>query len=195
VNAEVRAIKTEAERALSAAYAAARDTLPGKGALAALRADAFKQFDSQGLPHRRVEEWKYTDLRALMREAYPLAAPPDAAAKARAKSAGDIFSGVDCRRLVFVDGAFVPELSDVTAEPGLTIGSMAQALAKGDVLVAQHVGKTFATDDAAVALNAALMGDGIVIQIAKGAEIKRPIHLVFAAGGDKPSSVTITTAA
>jgi Fe-S cluster assembly protein SufD len=126
-----------------------------------------------------------------MREAYPLAAPPDAAAKARAKSAGDIFSGVDCRRLVFVDGAFVPELSDVKAEPGLTIGSMAQALAKGDALVAQHVGKTFATDDAAVALNTALMGDGIVIQIAKGAEIKRPIHLVFAAGGDKPSSVFI----
>jgi Fe-S cluster assembly protein SufD len=191
VNAEVRTIKTEAERALSAAYAAARDTLPGKGALAALRADAFKQFESHGLPHRRVEEWKYTDLRALMREAYPLAAPPDAAAKARAKSAGDIFSGVDCRRLVFVAGAFVPQLSDVKAETGLTIGSMAQALAKGDALVAQHVGKTFATDDAAVALNTALMGDGIVIQIAKGAEIKRPIHLVFAAGGDKPSSVFI----
>ena len=41
-----------------------------------------------GLPHRRVEEWKYTDLRALMRDAKPLAAPPDAAAKARAKDAG-----------------------------------------------------------------------------------------------------------
>jgi Fe-S cluster assembly protein SufD len=191
VNADVRAIKTEAEKALAAAYEAVRGTLPGKGALSSLRADAFEQFEKQGLPHRRVEEWKYTDLRALMREAYPLAAPPDAAAKARAKSAGDIFSGVDCRRLVFVDGGFAPELSDLKPEPGLTIGSMAQALAAGDTLVAQHVGKTFATDDAAVALNTALMGDGVVIRIAKGAEIKRPIHLVFAAGSDKPSSVFI----
>jgi Fe-S cluster assembly protein SufD len=191
VNAEVRAIKTEAEKALSATYEAARGKLPGKGALAALRAGAFKQFESQGLPHRRIEEWKYTDLRALMREAYPLAAPPDAAAKVRAKSAGDIFTGVDCRQLLFVDGAFVPELSDGKPEPGLALGSMAEALAKGDPLIAQHVGKAFATNDVAVALNTALMGDGAVIRIAKGAEIKRPIHVVFAAGSDQPSSVFI----
>jgi Fe-S cluster assembly protein SufD len=191
VNAELRAIKTDAEKALAAAYEATRGTLPGTGTLSQLRADAFLQFEKQGLPHRRVEEWKYTDLRSLMREAYPLAAPPDAAAKAHAKGAGDIFSGVDCRRLVFVDGVFAPELSDLTPEPGLTIGAMAQALAAGDTLVAQHVGKTFATDDAAVALNTALMGDGIVIRIGKGAEIKRPIHLVFAVGSDKPSSVFI----
>jgi Fe-S cluster assembly protein SufD len=186
MNAEVRAMKTDAERALAAAYEAARDRLPG---LAALRAEAFDRFASQGLPHRRVEEWKYTDLRALMREAYPLAPPPDAAAKARAKSAGAAFAGVDCRRLVFVDGSFAPELSDLTAEPGLTIASMAEALATGDALVAQHVGKVFATEDAAVALNTALMGDGAVVRIAKGAVLDRPIHLVFAAGGDRPSSV------
>ena len=53
---------------------AARGSLPGKGALAALREDAFRKFDASGLPHRRVEEWKYTDLRALMRNLYPLAA-------------------------------------------------------------------------------------------------------------------------
>jgi Fe-S cluster assembly protein SufD len=165
--------------------------LPGKGAVATLRADAFKQFESLGLPHRRVEEWKYTDLRTLMREAYPLAAPPDASAKAHVKTAGDILSGVACRRLVFVDGAFAPDLSDLKPETGVTIGSMAEALANGDTLVAQHVGKTFATDDAAVALNTALMGDGVVIRIAKGTQIKQPIHLVFASGSDKPSSIFI----
>ena len=169
----------------------ARDELPGKGAVAALREDAFRAFEARGLPHRRVEEWKYTDLRALMRDLYPLAAPPDAAAKARAKDAGKVLAGVDCRRLSFVDGAFVPELSDLTPEAGLSIGSMADALAKGDALVADHVGKTFATEDVAVALNTALMGDGAVIRIAAGAQVKRPIHLVFAAGSDKPSSVFI----
>src|SRR4029079_4167202 len=100
--------KTPAEQALSAAYQAARGNLPGMGAVAALRADAFKQFERVGLPHRRVEEWKYTARRARMREAYPLAAPPDASAKAHAKSAGDILSGFDCRRLGFGCGAFWP---------------------------------------------------------------------------------------
>ncbi len=187
--ADVTPMKTPAEQALSAAYEGARGKLPGKGGIDALRDGAFKQFESQGLPHRRVEEWKYTDLRALMREAYPLAPPPGAAAKARAKDAGKMLAGVECRRLTFVDGAFVPELSDLAPEPGLTIGSMAEALAKGDKSVAEHVGKTFATDDVAVALNTALMGDGAVIRIDKGAALKRPIHLVFAAGSDRPSSV------
>ena len=71
------------------------------------------RFDALGLPHRRVEEWKYTDLRALMREAKPLAGAPDAAAKARAKDAGKLIGDMDARRIVFVDGAFVPELSDL----------------------------------------------------------------------------------
>jgi Fe-S cluster assembly protein SufD len=188
MNAEVRAIKTPAEQALTSAYEGVRTALPGKGAVAALREEAFKRFDATGLPHRRVEDWKYTDLRALMRDAFPLAAPPDAAAKAKAKDAGQVFAGIDCRKLVFVDGAFVPELSDLTPEPGLTVGSMDDALTKGDPLVAAHVGKVFATDDAAVALNTALMGDGAVIHIAAGTVLKRPIHLVFAAGNETPSS-------
>ena len=134
-----------------------------------------------------MEEWKYTDLRALMRDALPLAAPADAAAKVKAKDAGKVFASVDCRRLVFVDGGFMPELSDLSAEPGLTIGSMAAALGKGDPLVAAHVGKVFETDDAAVALNTALMGDGAVIHIAAGTVLARTIHLVFASG-ETPSS-------
>jgi hypothetical protein len=81
MNAEVRAIRTPAEQALNAAYAAARAKLPGKGAIADLREAAFQRFDAAGLPHRRIEEWKYTDLRALMREAKPLAEPAKAKGK------------------------------------------------------------------------------------------------------------------
>jgi len=185
--AEVRTIKTPAEQTLSVAYEAARGALPGGKAVARLRDDAFRRFDASGLPHRRVEEWKYTDLRALMREALPLAAPPDAAAKTHAKDAGRLFAGVDCRRLVFVDGAFVPEASDLTAEAGLSIGSLAEALAEGDA----QLGKAFQTDDAAVALNTALMGDGAVIRIAAGTALQRPIQLVFAASAGKPSAAFI----
>ncbi|HTQ82539.1 MAG TPA: Fe-S cluster assembly protein SufD [Pseudolabrys sp.] len=188
---EVRTIKTPAEQALSAAYESARGKLPGGKAVAALREDAFRRFDAQGLPHRRVEEWKYTDLRALMRDAVPLAPPPDAAAKQAAKDAGRLFSAIHARRLVFADGALVPELSDLTPEPGLTLGSLAAALANGDALVAAHVGKTVETDDVAVALNTSLMGDGAVIHLAAGTALKRPIELVFASGGDKPSSAFI----
>src|SRR6185295_4756111 len=157
---------------------------------APLRASAFERFAVAGLPHRRVEEWKYTDLRALMRDAKPLASPPDAAAIARAKEAGRALSDGEFRRLVFVDGAFVPELSDLAAlDAGLTIGTMADALARGEALVTGRLGKIVPTDDAAVALNTAFMGDGAVIRVAAGASVERPLHLVFAATGDKPAAL------
>jgi Fe-S cluster assembly protein SufD len=190
MNAEVRPIKTAAETALAANFAAVRRALPGAGAVAALREVAFKRFENEGLPHRRVEEWKYTDLRALMRDAKPLAGVPDAAAKARAKTAGGMLASIEARRIVFVDGAFVPELSDLAdLEAGLAISSMGQALAAGDPQLLARIGRVVPTDDVAVALNTAFMGDGAVIHIAAGAALARPIHLVFFNAGGEGASV------
>jgi Fe-S cluster assembly protein SufD len=192
MNAEIRPIKTAAESALAANFVAARRALPGAGAVAALREDAFARFESDGLPHRRVEEWKYTDLRALMREARPLAGVPDAAAMARARDAGALLASIEARRIVFVDGAFAPELSDLAGlEAGLTIRSLGEALAAGDPQVAAYLGKVVPTNDIAVALNTAFMGDGAVIHVAAGAALARPIHLVFANAGGEPAAVFI----
>ncbi|MPZ38097.1 MAG: Fe-S cluster assembly protein SufD [Rhizobiales bacterium] len=187
MNAEIRPIKTAAETTLSTAFASAKGRLPG---LAALRESEFKRFETAGLPHRRVEEWKYTDLRALMRDAKPLAAPPGADAKVRAKDAGAALAAVEGRRIVLVDGAFVPELSDFAGlEGGLTIRSMAEALAAGDAAVAERLGRIVPTDNVAVALNTAFMGDGVVIEVAAGAALTRPLHLVFFNSGGAPASV------
>ena len=186
--ADVTVIKTAAETALANAYTEARTRLPGGDAIAAQRAAAFDIFAKQGLPHRRVEEWKYTDLRALMREAKPLASPPDAAAKARARTAGQMLGDVETRRIVFVDGAFVPELSDTAAlERGLTVGSLAAALAAGDPTLTEKLGTLAPGSDVAVALNTALMGDGAVIRIGAGSTIERPLHLIFVAS-EKPAA-------
>ncbi len=182
-------MKTAAEAALAEAFAAARDRLPGDDAVAAQRDAAFGLFAKEGLPHRRVEEWKYTDLRALMREAKPLAPPPDAAAKARAKAAGALLGDVETRRLVFVDGAFVAELSDLAhLEEGLTVDSLADALSDNDPVLTRHLGKLAPANNVAVALNTALMGDGAVIRIAAGATIERPLHLLFVASAKPDAS-------
>ncbi|MEX2036211.1 MAG: Fe-S cluster assembly protein SufD, partial [Xanthobacteraceae bacterium] len=191
MNAEVRSMKTNAEQALAEAFVSAKPTLPGDGQVSALREAAFRSFEAEGLPHRRIEEWKYTDLRALMRDAKPIAGTPDAAAKSRAKSAGLLIGDIDARRIVFVDGMFVPELSDLAnLSPGLTIRSMAEAMAAGDPLVAAHLGKVVSSErEGVVALNTALMRDGALVRVAKGATLERPIHLVFAATGARPASV------
>ena len=190
MNAEVRAMKTNAELALADIFAAAERGLPGDDAIAAQRAAAFDGFAKSGLPHRRVEAWKYTDLRTLMRDAHPLAPPPDAEAKARARNAGQILADVSSRRLVIVDGCFAADLSDLAGlEPGVSIRSMAEALASGDALVAAHLGKVAPTDDPALALNSALMGDGVVIHVVSGVTVERPIHLAFISTTEKPTAI------
>ena len=186
--ADVKVMKTAAETALAQTYARAHAALPGGAAIARQRAAAFDLFAKEGLPHRRIEDWKYTDLRALMRDAKPLAGPPDAFAKNQAKTAGQMLGDIGARRLVFVDGAFVPELSDTTAlEAGLSIGSLGNALANNDATLAAHLGKLAPASDVAVALNTALMGDGAVVRVGTGSTIARPLHLLFVAS-EKPAA-------
>jgi Fe-S cluster assembly protein SufD len=185
MNADVTPIRTAAETALAASFAAA--ALPGGQAVAHRRAAAFKQFELTGLPHRRVEEWKYTDLRALMRDAKPLAPPPDAKAREHAKSAGAIASGVHAYRLVFVDGAFVKELSDEIREAGVSVVPLATALGSGE----DHglFADTLAVEDPVFALNAAFMSDGALVRVARNTSVGKPIHLAFMHSGAGATAV------
>jgi Fe-S cluster assembly protein SufD len=190
MNVEVRPIRTAAETALAANFAAAKASLPGADGVAALREEAFRRFEAGGLPSRRIEEWKYTDLRALMREAKPLAPLPDAAARRWAAESAALLASIDARRIVFVDGSFVPELSDLSdLEPGLSIRSMASALEAGDTRVLKRMGRISPTADTAMALNTAFMRDGAVIDVAAGVALARPIHLVFVAARKEASAV------
>jgi len=164
------------ERALADQFASLSPKLPGNAAVVGTRARAFEAFERQGLPHRRVEEWKYTDLRALIREAFAPAAPPDKAALKRAATALKVHALKGVRRLVLVDGAFQPELSDLTRlEGGLTIEPLAPALAKDHKILQAEAAEDA---DAMLALNTALMRDGVVVTLGEGASLSRPLHII-----------------
>src|SRR5450631_1732080 len=190
MNAGIRPIRTEAELGLVDIYTKSRLRLPGGSEITAARGAAFNHFVLAGLPHSRVEAWKYTDLRRLMKDAKPLAAAPDAMAKERAQDAGGLLAGVDVRRLAIVDGRFVAEMSDLAGlEAALTIRSTAEALALDEPLLSQDLGSLVPDDDPALALNTALAGDGVVISIAPEVVIERPIHLTFANTSAAPAAM------
>ena len=190
MNAGIRPIRTQAELGLVDVYTRSRQSLPGGSDIAAARAAAFNHFVLAGLPHPRMEAWKYTDLRRLMRDAKPLAAPPDNDAKARAHDAGALFAAHGFRRLVIIDGSFVAELSDLAGlETGLSVRSMAEALALDEPLLSQGLGSMVPADDPALALNTALASDGVVITVSPGVTIERPIHLVFVNTSASPAAM------
>lgn len=190
--APVKVLKTKAETALAETLAAVEPRLPGGDWMRQLRRAAVGAFTAEGLPHRRIEEWKFTDLRAMLREAFPVApraaAPKPAALKALLR---DALPGVDLSEAsaVFVDGTGV-------AEAGLAAVSEAErpflakiidhppAWLEAEVSEAsEHV------TDAALALNTALFADGAVLDIAEGRTLETPVALVFADGGGEAATV------
>ncbi|RTL48750.1 MAG: Fe-S cluster assembly protein SufD [Bradyrhizobiaceae bacterium] len=187
MNAEIRPVRTAAEIGLFDLFAAEHKGLPGGSTIEAMRREAFDRFVAQGLPHSRVEAWKYTNLRRLVRDAKPLAARPDVAAKVAAGKAGAIFAGLNFRRLVIVDGAFVPELSDLAdLEPGVSVRATIKQL-DADIPVALDGGMV--GTDAVAALNTAFAADGVMLTVDPDVVVSRPIHLAFVATAATPSAM------
>ncbi|UPJ53625.1 Fe-S cluster assembly protein SufD [Bradyrhizobium sp. 200] len=181
--------KNETGRAVSDSFAVARDRLPGTGKVAEARSAAFEAYDRVGLPHRRIEDWKYTDLRALMREVLPLAPAPDAAALTRAAAAVKLQAIKGARRLVLVDGVFVPKLSELDGlEKGVAVGTLRGVLESGEAALQAQL---FALDSSnpMVALNSAMMTDGVVIQISNGVVLTQPLHIIHVATGTAPTAM------
>jgi Fe-S cluster assembly protein SufD len=176
--------RTETGRVVESIFATARDRLPGTANVGETRRQAFEAYEHAGLPNRRVEEWKYTDLRALLREVRPLAAKPDASALKRAKAALTPIAIEGASKLVLVNGIFVPELSDA-APAGLVVRSLREALEGGtsDLL-------DTGVKDAMVSLNAALATDGFVAAVADGAQLAKPLQLIHVATASSASMFT-----
>ncbi len=184
----VTPFKTAAEHALSAQFSAAKAELPGSLPVRKLREDAFAGFEAKGLPHRRLESWRYTDLRALLREAKPLAIDASATPAIEARLDELALDGV---RLVLIDGAFSADLSTLEALPdGVAIHSLAEALVSGrEDLTRVLAGPGIAQGDTGLMLNTALMRDGVFIEIADGTELAQPIVIVSLASGEAERAI------
>ena len=179
MKAEFRAIKTPAEQALSAAFAAARGKLPGGGAITALRDEAFHHFDAHGLPHRRIEEWKYTDLRALMREAKPLAEP--------ATRTGVVtgLAGVEAGRVAIVNGRYEPGWSDLNAsDAGVTLTELFAFAAEQKTY---RLGDVPGKEDIAFWLNTAFMTGGVALRVKENA--RQPVHIAHVFAGNSAAAM------
>jgi Fe-S cluster assembly protein SufD len=184
--AEPTRIRTKAEEALAAHFA----QFSGDDPMRDIRASAFNLFMEKGLPHRRVEDWKYTDLRTLMREAPGPAAlaAPDAAAAALARA--DIFAEIDRARIVFVNGHFVPALSDMAGvEEAVEFASLGRFLTQGGTMLERSM--VDPAESPVMALNLAFVRDGVLIRVREGARVPRPIEIVTVFAGEEPGLQTL----
>lgn len=155
--------------------------LPGSGLawLDAARRENLEAFLAAGLPDTRAEAWKYTALRALGQRRFALG---DAAANTHPIDPYALtLPGIDGPRLVFVNGVFRANLSKLDAlPPGLSLQPLSSVLENDPEPLRFALSRHYReAGDAFARLNAALAGDGVVLRVAPGARVGKPIHLCF----------------
>lgn len=166
-------------------FEAARSVLPGTAIpwVKSLREEAVARFARLGLPTRKLEAWKYTDLGPLRQAPWRGVRAEDGAA--RVDFIPSLFEPEHPRfRLVFVHGRARPDLWLVEgAPPEVTIGSLAGALDAPSAAFESSFGRIAGDErQPLLALNTALMEDGFVVRVGSGVRLAEPLEVVFIGG-------------
>ncbi len=152
------------------------DTLPSRDAagLGASRRAALAAAMRDGLPHARMEAWKYTPLRALERRTF---APADVAPQVDPA----LLAAIPSPRIVFANGRFHAPGSDLADLPeGVSLRALSSVLDDGAPDSADFMQRSYDRGDEVFArLNAALATQGLVLRVDANAKIATPVHLVF----------------
>lgn len=144
------------------------------------RQSALNLFKETGFPTSRLENWKYTDVRPIKKQSFSNV--NEAVVSVSADEIDAIrFQGLDCIELVFINGVFSEEHSNLgSIDKGLVVENMSDALAKDKDLLAKHLSK-YADDKVSpfTALNTAFIQNGTFINVAANAVIEKPINILY----------------
>jgi Fe-S cluster assembly protein SufD len=138
------------------------------------RAAGFEAFSAEGFPSIRNERWKYTNLSQLNSGEFVANEPANDAFKVGAKSEWAE------ARMVFVNGQFREDLSDVASLKGqIKVVRMQHSLST----MKDDLGHLVDGSMPIVGLNTALMQDGYRVVVADNAKIEGILEVVFASVG------------
>ncbi|QMU55685.1 MAG: Fe-S cluster assembly protein SufD [Candidatus Mycalebacterium zealandia] len=160
----------------------------GIAVLDSVKADAAKAVAGIEFPTVRHEDWRFTNLA-------PVAAMSYSAANGKAKVTGkniaaQAVEGLGAPALVFINGVYAPALSKPPKTKKTTVLPLSKAAKSHAEMVSANLGEmSDIKNEFFTALNTALFEDGAFIHIPEGAEIKKPVYIIYAStGGERVSS-------
>lgn len=156
----------------------------GPGWLSDLRARAFQTYRAHGLPTRKREAWKYTDLSFLAETAF--------VPSVDVEIPEPVFESVPLLdmavpKVVLVNGVLAPSLSNLDLLPnGLTLYAFQTPPSDLRSVLEREQPLDGTNSRPMAALNLALFQHGLIIEVDAGVCIEDPIHLVsLTASGDE----------
>ena len=154
----------------------------------AVKESAHRELEKQEIPHKKIEEWRHTSLNKILQHRYS-----PAEFRTLNKDEVNLFSipGLDAYRLVFVNGFFVPELSNVKNDENFIIQSMHEAKKTHKDLFDKYFDKSgIQSSNFFTAINTAYASNGSFIYLADNFTSNKPIHIVHFSDGQGRKTVS-----
>lgn len=151
------------------------------------REAAIKKYSELGIPTRKNESYKYTNLDLFFNHDYRSYFMPVPDDFIKAEEFQCDIQDLDTHGFVLLNG-FYPTLNDKLRQlpTGVWIGSLNEAARKFSDLIKKHYGKYAKSDtDGLVHLNTAMASDGVFIYVPKGISLNKPIQIVDLVHSDK----------
>ncbi len=143
---------------------------------------AEENFAAIGLPTKRTEDFKYTNIRSYLQDDY--AAKNGSASLTESEIENVLID--DFVSVVLINGKYIPEYSRLKNLPKeVTIKSLFKALEEGnEVAIKQFNSGLEKTTNPMAMLNTALAGDGIFISIPENFSCPIPVHIANICTGE-----------
>jgi Fe-S cluster assembly protein SufD len=155
-------------------FAAARDTLPGPAAMQTLRARSLDALVAAGLPTRRHENWRYTDLGFILERGFDLAGNRETARASLPSPASVLLLGQG-PHIMFLDGHIDETLSDIPKDSPISVEPLTGKWAS----VAMQDAPGTLTAHPLGLLNTAFTREGAWITVPSSATASAPVTLLF----------------
>ncbi|KFD38611.1 Fe-S cluster assembly protein SufD [Schleiferia thermophila] len=147
-----------------------------KSELHKLRQKAFEAFEKYGFPTRKDEDWKYTNLKPIIKHDYKIFHPKEQ--KLQLDEARKYFlSETDTYRIVFVDGYYASWLS-LTTHHQYDICTFSALINRYPEIADEYVGKLINHGDSFTALNTAFAREGAYIFVPDNKIVDKPIEIL-----------------
>ncbi|HMQ70493.1 MAG TPA: Fe-S cluster assembly protein SufD, partial [Ignavibacteria bacterium] len=145
-----------------------------------IRQNAIASFEELGFPVKRMEEWKYTNLKPVLKHDFKTVFEPAKTQLKRKDLEKYLVEGLKVNLLVFINGQFNEKLSTiVTRSEKVFIGSFSEGRISYSNIVEKHFSKYADYKNRSLtALNTAFAKDGAFIYIQKGIQVAEPIHIL-----------------
>ncbi|PIE99292.1 MAG: Fe-S cluster assembly protein SufD [Polaribacter sp.] len=147
-----------------------------------IRRGALEDFKKLGFPTKKMEAWKYTSLKSVLKEDYNLFPKGDANVKSEDVKKY-IIDNIDSHTIVFVDGKFNADLSNLTDEKFVCTLSSALNNSEHKNVIEKHFNK-IAKQDNLTSLNTAFASEGAFVHVPKSVTIEKPIQIVYFSTGN-----------